>query len=192
MQEIELNHTGLPPGKILVQAPEINRRLNHISLVDPNHSLLPIALDCLKDKDSERPSAHQLCERVADLKGMPKYRDSARAVEDSKDEVIRSQATCVEEKERTASAKEEEIQQLRQQLQQERDQANRRLEERDRQLQQTKDRQLEERKRQLNQQMRQLQLESDHNLSETRRQLQEKERQLWTCKPAAKKQVNKW
>jgi serine/threonine protein kinase len=47
LQEEELNHPGLPPGKLLVQAPEVNRRNNHISQVDPNHSLLPIALDCL-------------------------------------------------------------------------------------------------------------------------------------------------
>jgi serine/threonine protein kinase len=56
LQEVELNHPGLPPGKLLVQALEVNRRQNHISQVDPNHSLLPIALDCLKDKDSERQS----------------------------------------------------------------------------------------------------------------------------------------
>ena len=91
-------------------------------------------VNCLKDKDSERPSAHQLCERVANLKGMHKYRDSARAVEDSRDEIIRSQAASMEEKDHTISSKEEEIQRLRQQLQ-EQDQANRRLEERKRQLQ---------------------------------------------------------
>jgi serine/threonine protein kinase len=130
LQEIELNHPGLPPGKILVQAPEVNRRQNHISQIDPNHSLQPIALDCLKDKDSERPSAHQLCERVSNLKGMPKYRDSARAVGDSRDEVIRPQAICMEEKDRTISSKEEEIQQLSQQLQE----SDQNLREKERQL----------------------------------------------------------
>ena len=65
-----------------MQAPEVNRRQNHINQVPPNNSLLLIALDCLKDKDTERPSAYQLCERVAALKGMPKYIDSARTVED--------------------------------------------------------------------------------------------------------------
>jgi hypothetical protein len=85
---------------VLVEVPEIDRRQNHISQVDPNHSLLPIALDCLKDKDSERPSAHQLCERVADLKGMPEYRDSARAVQD-KDEVIQQQRQQIREIDQT-------------------------------------------------------------------------------------------
>ena len=161
LQEIELNHPGIQAGTVLVRVPEVERRQNHISQIDPNHSLLPVALDCLKDKDSERPSAHQLCERVADLKGMPEYLDSARTIQD-KDEEIQSLMTRMEEKDHAISSKEEEIQQMRQQLQ-ERDQANR---------------QLEERVRQLKQQLRQLQQESDQALGEYRTQLQEKERQL--------------
>ena len=133
LQEIEFNHPGLPRGTVCVRVPEIDRRQNHISQVDPNHTLLPVALDCLKDKDSKRPSAHQLCQRVADLKEMPKYIDSARCVMD-KDEVIRSLTFHMEEKDRTISSKEEENQQLRQQLQ-ERDQFNNgQLEEKERQL----------------------------------------------------------
>ena len=157
LQEIELNHPGLPPEKILVQAPEVNRRHNHISQIPPRHSLLPIALDCLKDKDNERPSAHQLCERVADLKGMPKYIDSARTVQD-KDEVIQSLTVRMEEKDRSISSKEEENQQLRQQLQEK--------EERERQL------------GQVNQQLRQVQQENNLVLREKSRQIDEKERQL--------------
>ena len=75
---MEFNHPELPKGTVMIGVPEVDRRQNHISQVDPKHFLLPIALDCLKDKDSERPSAHQLCERVADLKGKPKYKDCAR------------------------------------------------------------------------------------------------------------------
>ena len=152
LQEVEFSHPGLPPGKVLVQTPEVSRRQNQISQIDPNHSLMPIALDCLRDKDSKRPTAHQLCERVADLKGMPKYRYSARAVQD-KDEVIQSQAIHID---CTISSKEEENRQLREQLQRERDQANRKMEERGRQLRQ----------------------ERDQALRRTRTQLQEKERQL--------------
>ena len=104
LQEIELNHPGLRAGTVLVRVPEVERRQNHISQVDPNHALLPITLDCLKDKDSERPSAHELCESVCDLRVMPKYVDSARTVQD-KDEVIQSQAVCMKEKDRTISSK---------------------------------------------------------------------------------------
>ena len=61
---------------IEVLIPEIERRQNHISKVDRGHPLLPIALDCLKDRDVERPTAHQLCERIGVLKGSPQYRES--------------------------------------------------------------------------------------------------------------------
>jgi hypothetical protein len=128
LQEIELSHPGIRAGTVLVRVPEVERRQNHISQVDPNHSLLPIALDCLKDKDSERPSAHQFYERITDLKGTPKYRDSARTVQDSRDEIIRSQAIHMEEKNRTISSKEEENQRLSQQLQEK----DRQMEERER------------------------------------------------------------
>ena len=84
MQRVEMNHPGLPRGTLMVCIPEVDRRQNHISQVDPNHSLLPISLDCLKDKDVERPSADQLCERVAALKEQSKYTESARAAQASK------------------------------------------------------------------------------------------------------------
>ena len=174
---------------MFVEVPEVERRQNHISQVDSNHSLLPIALDCLKDEGDERPSVHQLCERVADLKGMPKYMDSARTMQD-KDEVIQSQAIRIIESEHTISSKEEEIQQLRQQLQQERDQVSteRQLNQQLRELQQESDQalrenrtQLEEKERQLgyvNQQFRQLQLENDQQMKEKAKQIEERDRQF--------------
>ena len=148
LQEVEFSHPGLPPGKILVQVPEINRRRNHISQVSPDNPLLPVALDCMKDKDSERPSAHQLCKRVADLKGMPKYLDSAKSVR-GKDEVIESLMTCVKEKDLIIASKEEENQELRQQLQQERDRTCKQFEERERQPQQENNQALRENRTQL-------------------------------------------
>ena len=55
---------------------ETERRQNHISNVDPNHTLLKVSLACLKDRDVERPSAQQLCERLAALKGSAEYIES--------------------------------------------------------------------------------------------------------------------
>jgi serine/threonine protein kinase len=98
LQEVE--YPGLPAGTLCVRVPEVNRRQSHITEIPTNHSLLPIALSCLKDKDSERPSAHQLCEKVADLKGKSDYRDSVRAVQD-KDEVIRQQRKQIRERDQT-------------------------------------------------------------------------------------------
>ena len=143
LQEVEFNHPGLPKRKLLMQIPEIERRQNHISQIDSNHPLLPIALDCLKDEGSERPSAHQLCERVADLKGKSDYRDSTRAVQD-KDEMIRQQRQQLQENEQIINTirqqsgeKERQIGLLNQQLRQvqlESDQNARLKEEKERQL----------------------------------------------------------
>ena len=80
LQEVPFKHPGLPAGTVCIRVLEVNRRQTHISEIPPNHPLLPIALDCLKDKDGERPSAHQLCERVGGLKKMSDYRDGARAL----------------------------------------------------------------------------------------------------------------
>ena len=180
LQKVEFNHPGLPKGTVMVSVPEADHRQNHI---DPNHSLLPIALDCLKDKDSERPSAHQLCERVADLKVTEKYIDCTRITQD-KDEVIHSQLICMKENQCTILSKEKENQQLKHELQQERDRASRQLEESERQrnqqvrqLQQERDqvsRQLKEKERQLNQQLRKQQQERD----QASKILEERERKL--------------
>ena len=62
-----------------VNVPEVERQQNHVSRIDPGHPLLPIALDCLKDKNVERPSAHQLCERIGVLKEGEKYIESKRS-----------------------------------------------------------------------------------------------------------------
>ena len=76
MQEVELNHPGLPRGTLMLRLPEVDRRRDHIDKVDPHHPLLSVVLDCLKDDDSQRPSAEQLCERIASLKETGQYRDA--------------------------------------------------------------------------------------------------------------------
>ena len=59
-----MNHPGLPRGTVEVHLAKVKHRHNQISEVDPNDPLLPNALDCLKDRNVDRPSAHHLCERV--------------------------------------------------------------------------------------------------------------------------------
>ena len=65
-----------PTGRALVQFPEAERRKKDIDLIDPSHPLRPIALHCLKDMDTERPSADELCGRLASLKREPRYTHS--------------------------------------------------------------------------------------------------------------------
>ena len=112
-QEIKINHPGVPQGLVEVRVAEVDRRRNHISQVDPNYPLLPIALDCLKDKDSERPSAQQLCERVASLKERSEYSNNVVAAQQERQQLSRQQA-----QQREIEVKERQLGQLREQLQQ--------------------------------------------------------------------------
>ena len=75
---IEINDPRAPSGTVQVKVPEIERRQSHIDLIDPTHLLLPVALDCLKDRDRERPSCHELCGHISTLKASPKFTESVQ------------------------------------------------------------------------------------------------------------------
>lgn len=55
-----------PMGFTLV--PERERRAKDISKIEPHHPALPIALDCIKDRETDRPLASDLCQRMAPLR----------------------------------------------------------------------------------------------------------------------------
>ena len=99
---MEIDDPRFPTGQVKVPVPEVERRRSHIDLVDPAQPLLPVALDCLKDRDRERPSAQELCNRLAALKEAPQYGESVqqgqRATTDG--ERVRIRELQVEAKER--------------------------------------------------------------------------------------------
>ena len=76
---------------------KIDRRQNQIDKVDPNHPLLAVTLDCLKDSYVERPSAEHLCKRVAALKETPEYNESEKGIPESVQPISQSQK-CLQEK----------------------------------------------------------------------------------------------
>ena len=122
MQEVELNHPGLPRGTLMVRLPEADRRRDHIDKVDPHHPLLPVVLDCLKDEDSQRPSAEQICRRIASLKGTGQYSRAHDRVNGGTGEQDRGTLEGIqllrdqlEEKDRSLQQKDLTIAQLRQQ-----------------------------------------------------------------------------
>ena len=95
--------TRSPTGKIEMPVLEPERRKNHIDLIDPNHALLPIAIECLKYEERERPSSEELCQRLAGLKDSHHYRDNVRQHQDeiqAKDIQIMSQNQQLLEKDR--------------------------------------------------------------------------------------------
>jgi hypothetical protein len=168
------------PRPLKMDVPEIERRQNHISRVDPNHPLLPIALDCLKDADGERPSAQQLCERVAALKETAKYKNASERVKDS-----RGKEGEYEQLQHVIDQKEQQLRQYRDELTQQRQQ----LEREKRQIEQERDRTVQEKNQENQQQSQQIQklerekqqaiqekVEKERHLGRVNQQLEESER----------------
>ena len=65
--------------------PETERREADLKLILDTHSLKPLALQCLKKKENERPSAVQLSERLSELKQSSQYRESMHQTQSSSD-----------------------------------------------------------------------------------------------------------
>ena len=106
---------GYAGGQLLVQLPETERRKKDIDLIDPNHPLLPLALHCLMDRDIERPSADELCVRLATLKGEQMY---TLSVQQSREESVSVQ-TLQEELARARDNYQQQIQEKDDQMRKE-------------------------------------------------------------------------
>ena len=143
-----------PTGMTEVPVLETERRKNHIDLIEPTHALLPIAMDCFKYQERERPSSEELCQRLAGLKVSSHYKDD---VEQHKDEI---------------RAKDSQIASQRQQLLEK----NRQLQDKDQQLH-DKDQQLQDNNWQLQDKDRQLQ-DKDQKLQQHQVDIASRERQL--------------
>ena len=76
LKQIEVNSLQMSNVTAYVSVSEYERRQDHISEIDPENPLQQVALDCLKDRDTDRPTAHWLCERIAGLKDTAQYRES--------------------------------------------------------------------------------------------------------------------
>ena len=105
-----------PTGWVNVPVPEAERRHNHLSLILRTHPILPIATDCLKDTDTERPSAQQICHRLSALKEAPQYGQSLEARGGERDGEVQERELLIqqlrqenEEKEREVREKEREV-----------------------------------------------------------------------------------
>ena len=76
--EIVMEDDSAPTGEKIVLVAERERRKDDIAKVTSDHALLPIALHYLKDRDRERPTAAQLCQRLGQLKKAQAYTASER------------------------------------------------------------------------------------------------------------------
>ena len=88
---------------------EVQRCHNHIELVEPDHPLLPLALECLKEEETERPSARELCVQLEETRNSKHYLDSKKD-----HDLVRKNAQLRESIEATQHKHAEEIAGLRQ------------------------------------------------------------------------------
>ena len=69
--------------QVRVLVPDLERRSTHLQLIPDTHSLKPLAFQCLKQKESVRPSALQLSGKLSELKESSQYTDSVCQAESS-------------------------------------------------------------------------------------------------------------
>ena len=113
---VEINDPRFPSGRVLVEVPELERRKDHLDLISPTHLLLMVALDCLKDKESPRPTAEQLCSRLIALKQSPAYQDSLQQT--SEELAVQTAHVRDEELEQQLRETESRVEDLTQEVQQ--------------------------------------------------------------------------
>ena len=158
--------TRFPMGVIEMPVSEMERRKNHIDLIDPDHALLLIARDCLYFQEKDRPSSEELCQRLAGLKESRVYRESTQQIQNevqpNSDQVLlltqqlQEKHKSLQQQQRVLREKDNEIlrrvQEKDQVLQQKDNEFQEQLQQKERQLQEeitSRERQV----RQLNQQL---------------------------------------
>ena len=152
-----------------VLVPEQERRQSHINLIPAAHPLLPIALDCIKDRDAERPTAAQLCETLEQFKSTPLYASSVQQVRD-RELQLKTQRQTIETNEQQLQEQRVIIQDKDRQLQDKGQQ----IQDKDRQIQ-DKDRQIRDRdqnqheQQQENQQLRKMLEVKNQQINELQR-----------------------
>ena len=162
-QTMELAHPTQPSRRYQarVLVPELERRQSHIKLIPAAHPLRPIALDCIKDRDAERPTAAQLCETLEQFKSTPLYASRVQQVRD-RELQLRTQRKTIETN--------------KQQLQHQRviiQDKDRQIQDKDRQIQ-DKDRQIRDRDQNQHEQLQSMQQENQ----QLRKMLEVKNQQI--------------
>lgn len=67
----EIRSALSPSGSILVPVAETECRRDHIGMIDKNHPLLNIAIQCLELRSEERPCAQEICDRIEYFRSTP-------------------------------------------------------------------------------------------------------------------------
>ena len=168
---IEISDPRFPTGTAKVPVPETERRQSHIHLINQDHPLLPVALDCLKDRDRERSSAQELCYCLAALKESLRYGESVQQAQSTTD----GESVQIRELRAEAGERQREMEQLQQQHRQQIENLQQEIQEKSNTSNHTiamKERQLQEKDHIIE--------EKDRTIATRERQLQQVNQQLQT------------
>jgi len=113
---LERDDPSAPTGISFAPIPEIERRRNHIDLIDLKHPMLPLIESCLKDRDRERPSAQQLCHQLVTLRQAPEYAQSKQQPS-QQERRIQEQERLIQEQHKKIQDQKHEQQQAAQEMQ---------------------------------------------------------------------------
>ena len=109
-----------PTGWANIPVPEVQRHQSHLTLIPQTHPMLCVAVDCLKDTDSERSSAHQICRYLSALKEAPQYGQSLEGRGGKRDGEFQDREQLIQqlrqenqEREREVREREREVREVR-------------------------------------------------------------------------------
>ena len=158
---LERDDPSSPSGVSFTPIAEIERRKNHIDLIDPEHPMLPVIQSCLKDKERERPSARQLCHQLVTLKEAPEYAQSKQQPTPQKRR-IQEQEQLIQDQQQQLQEQQEAVQEVQTEFE--------RFERQTQELEQK----IEEHKRQIHEQQQAL-YKQDQQARNQQQQLQEQQ-----------------
>ena len=159
-----------PTGAINIPVLDSERRKSHINIIDPSHTLLPTALNCLSYSEKDRPSAQDLCRQLAAVKEAPRYQLQILQRE------LQTKDQQLQDSQRHTRTLQQELQRRTHTLQQELQDSQRRTHSLQQELQ-TKDQQLQDSQRQIQQLTHQVE-EKQHTIDDKETLLRELNQQL--------------
>ena len=74
--EVLVADAASPTGFVRMPVKEVDRRAKQLGIIPPNHFLRPLAIRCIEDMPTKRPSSSDLCQHLEKLKLMPIYTQS--------------------------------------------------------------------------------------------------------------------
>ena len=190
-----------PTEVMLMPVPEMERRHNHLSLIADAHPMLGLVRDCLKDKDTDRPTTQHLCQQLSALKEAAQYSESRQEEEgergvgitgvregeregevEGREREVEERARVVEGREREVERRERELGEELRQERSEKERLSRRLDMTNVQVQQMQERcrqvenQLRDEIKQIREEKDRAIAENDHIIAEKGRVIAERDR----------------